>query len=46
MGVHIGGNAPTVILNSDRTIGIEVDFNVATVTCQRLIDRVIHHLVH
>ena len=44
--VHFRRDTPAVVGNTDRFIGVNNDGDLATVTRQRLIDRVVHQLEH
>ena len=44
--VHIHRNTTAVILNTDATIVLQCHADRIRITCQRLIDRVVHDLVH
>src|SRR5690606_1836800 len=42
--VHVRGNTPAIILNAYGIVLVNVDYDFVAVPCERLIDRVIHHL--
>ena len=44
--VEVGRDASAVILDCDRVVFVDRNVDVGTVSCQRLVDRVIHHLVN
>ena len=44
--VNIHRNTTTVILYGDRVILVDDHFDIATETCQCLVNRVIHHLIY
>ena len=45
-GVHARRDASSVVLNGNALSGVYRDSYKVAVTCQRLVDRVIHYLVH
>jgi len=46
LGMQFRGNPPAVIFHRDRVVGMDGHFNILAVTCQRLINRVVHHFVN
>ena len=44
--MEVGRDASAVILDCDRVVFVDRNVDVGTVSCQRLVDRVIHHLVN
>ena len=44
--VEVGRDASAVILDCDRVVFVDRNVDVGTVSCQRLVDRVVHHLVN
>ena len=45
LGMHVDGNAAPVVRDGTRAVGVDGDLDVGTVAGQRLVDRVVHHLI-
>ena len=43
--MEIRRNTPTVVLNRNRVIFVDIDFDIRTISGQCLVYRVVHHLV-
>ncbi|MNS92966.1 hypothetical protein D3C72_1271160 [compost metagenome] len=46
LGVHLDGDAAAVVRDLDRMIGVQGDVDMGAEAGQRLVDRVVDHLVH
>ncbi len=44
-GVNINGNAPAIVGDGDRTIGIKVNFDMGAIASEGFIDRVIDDFI-
>ena len=44
--LHAGGDAPAVVDDGERAVGVDGDQDVVAVAGQRLVDGVVHHLEH
>src|SRR6185436_15215459 len=44
--VHLGGDAATIVDHRNRTVDVDDDVDLSAVSGQRLVDRVVHDLVH
>ncbi len=44
--MHVGGNAAAIVVDGDRAVGVQHDVDRVGVPGQRLVDGVVHDLVH
>ena len=44
--MHAEGNAPAIVLDADRVIGVQDDLDLLAVACQRLVGRVVEHFLN